>query len=73
MAALVNYGSSDEEESLQEESPGVNVSFILCCLEQADSTDPRSEKIPPHKLPLRMASSLVGDRRLLYSPISNLL
>lgn len=29
MAALVSYGSSDEEDSLQEEVPKVNVSFII--------------------------------------------
>jgi hypothetical protein len=27
MAALVSYGSSDEEDNLQEEAPKLNVSF----------------------------------------------
>jgi hypothetical protein len=32
MAALVNYGSSDEEGSLQEETPEVNVRFYSALL-----------------------------------------
>lgn len=32
MAALVNYGSSDEEDNFQEEAPRSNVSFVAVFL-----------------------------------------
>ena len=70
MAALVSYGSSDEEDNLQEEAPKLNVCVVLRTFqEQADSTDLRSKNVPLHKLLLRTVSSLVGEHCLLYSTI----
>jgi len=61
MAGLVNYGSSGEEDNIQDDLPKMNVSLRLrTVLEQADSTDPRRRAFLHHRLIIRMVPSMVS-------------